>query len=221
MTLERLLALWRTRMDDKTTVKLWSDEDGTEYFDDAVSEACIRGRLLRATTTQALTIGQAAYTMPAGWFELTAAKHSGCRHPLRICSIAVADIENPNWHSDTGDLARVIVTDLATNSYTVSPIPSAAGTLTLHGYRVPVTAELLATVGEQGVPVGVPENLQKHLVHWACFLAYQTRDSDAGDIQRAQFHERQFETYFGAPVTAHSLRIRQQARGQRVRGRFI
>ena len=47
-------------------------------------------------------------------------------------------------------------------------------------------------------------------------LSYLTRDADAGDDQKAQGHAQLFADHFGEPVSAKSLRIRQQTRGQRV-----
>lgn len=220
MTLQRLLALWRQWMDDKDDQNpLHSTEHGVENLNAAVDEACIRGKLARATYTQALVATQQQYAMPAGWYHITSADHVSA--DVRIASVVVADRHAPNWRTETGTAPRLIVPDVAEGYFSVSPIPSESGSLTLHGYRTPVGDERFTVSSLTREPAFVPPHKHAYLVHWACHMAYLTRDSDAGDIQRAEYHAAQFELHFGQPFTAAQLRVRQQVRGQSVKGHFF
>ena len=96
----------------------------------------------------------------------------------------------------------------------------AAATLTLVGFRVPTTAETLAAVGGSAVPVGVPAHRHTDLVHWAAARAYQTRDADAGSLERAQYHDALFTRAFGPPVSAHLITLRRRVRGLRVQAQY-
>lgn len=220
MTLQRLLALWRQWMDDKDDQQpLHSTEHGVEYLNAAVDEACIRGNLGRSTYAQVLVAAQQQYAMPAGWYHITSADNAGDK--VRIASVVVADIDSPNWRTETGTEPQLVVTDVADGCFSVAPIPSASGSLTLHGYRTPVDDERFTVSSLTREPAFVPSHKHIHLVHWACHMAYLTRDSDASDIRRADYHAEQFERHFGQPFSAAQLRVRQQARGQKVRGYYL
>lgn len=217
MTLKQLLARWRQWMDDTAEPYLHTQEHGVDSLNAAMDEACTRGKLMRVSASQALTVAQQAYTMPAGWFDITAATHSALLRPLTVMSLEVADQDYPRWRDQTGDIPEALIVDITTGSYSVTPIPTVVGTLTLHGYRVPVGAERF-TVSSTTLepPTAIPAHKHMYLAHWACHLAFLTRDADAGDDQKAQSHAQLFADHFGEPVSAKSLRIRQQTRGQRV-----
>lgn len=220
MTLHRLLALWRQWMDDKDDQQpLHSTEHGVENLNAAVDEACIRGKLVRASHAQALVAAQQQYAMPEGWYHITSADHAS--RPVCITSVAVADLDEPHWRTDTGSVPRLIVPDVAQGHFSVSPIPTATASLTLHGYRTPIGDERFTLSSLTREPAFVPAHKHAYLVHWACHMAYMTRDADAGDMQRAEYHAAQFESHFGPPFTAAQLRVRQQVRGQSVRGHYF
>ena len=55
MNLEQLKATARSRADDLQPDYLWSDDEWTEYANDAQQQACRRARLIIDSTTTAIT----------------------------------------------------------------------------------------------------------------------------------------------------------------------
>ena len=64
MNLGQLISLARTRARDKVAPYLWSDDEFTEFANSAVSEACIRARLLQTQINIAVSVGVENVTVP-------------------------------------------------------------------------------------------------------------------------------------------------------------
>jgi len=65
-----------------------------------------------------------------------------------------------------------------------------------------------------------PEFYSEHMLHWAQKIAYENPDSDTLNLELAKYHEGQFETYFGPPVSWRDQQTRRQiARGASFRFR--
>lgn len=215
MTRSELLSVLRQRLDDKAEPYLWDSTYLVLCLDESIDEACIRGSLLRVTATQAVTAGTAEYALPSAWYALINARDA-LRRSVRILSRTVADEERPNWETVTGAV-EAIVPDLRHGYYSLAPIPDADHSLYLEGYRTTTGTERLS--GGANAPIAaVMPGKHMDLVHWAAHLAYQTRDADAGALDRAQYHAAQFERAFGPPVSANLLMLRQRIRGHRVKG---
>lgn len=219
MNRTELVADLRGVLDDRNEPYLWDPATLIRYLDEAVDEACMRASLLQASGTQAITLGTREYAMLEGWYQITDGNIS--TRPgidMRILGSAVAADEDPDYQRITG-VPEAIVMERE-GYYALSPVPDAAATLTLYGYRVPTAAERMAQAGASSTPVAVPRMHHAALVHWAAARAYQTRDVDAGDLERSAYHASQFATTFGPPVSAQLIVLRRRIRGYRVRAQF-
>ena len=97
------------------------------------------------------------------------------------------------------------------NELRLVPKPVTATTARLVVKRLPLADFTLLTS---------PEFYSDHMLHWAQKLAYENPDSETLNIPLAQHHERQFETYFGPPVSYRDQQTRRQiARGASFRYR--
>jgi hypothetical protein len=220
MTRDQLLADLRIVLDDRAVdPPLWDNQTLIRYLDSAVAEACIRGGLMRTTATQAVTAGTREYAMLASWYQILSARISTAAGiPLRILAAEVAESEDAEYQTIAGVPAAVVLE--REGYYALTPVPDAAATITLVGFRVPTTAETLASAGASAAPVGVPAHRHADLVHWAAARAYQTRDADAGSLERAQYHDALFTRAFGPPVSEHLVVLRRRVRGYRVQATF-
>lgn len=219
MNRTELVADLRGVLDDEAEPYLWDSTKLVRNLDEAVDEACMRGHLLQASATQAITLGTREYAMREGWYQITGGNIS--TRPgldMRILGSSVAADEDPDYQRVTG-VPEAIVMERE-GYYALSPVPDAEATLTLYGYRVPTAAERMAQAGPSSTPVAVPRMHHAALVHWAAARAYQTRDADAGDLERSQYHASQFATTFGPPVSAQLIVLRRRIRGYRVKAQF-
>lgn len=219
MNRAELVADLRVVLDDQNEPYLWDPATLIRYLDEAVDEACMRASLLQASGTQAITLGTREYAMLEGWYQITDGNIS--TRPgldMRILGSPVAADEDPDYQRITG-VPEAIVMERE-GYYALSPVPDAAATLTLYGYRVPAAAERMSQAGQSSTPVAVPRMHHAALVHWAAARAYQTRDADAGDLERAQYHANQFAATFGPPVSAQLIVLRRRIRGYRVKAQF-
>jgi len=217
MNRDQLIADLRGVLDDRAEPYLWESATLVRHLDESVDEACIRASLLQATTTQAITSGTREYAMPEGWYQINAGSIS--TRPgldMRILGSAVAASEDPDYQTITGVPDAIVME--REGYFALSPVPDAAATLTLHGYRVPTAAERLTT--GSSTPTAVPRNHHPALVHWAAARAYQTRDADGTDMDRSAYHANQFAMAFGPPVSAQLIVLRRRIRGYRVQAHF-
>lgn len=215
MTRSDLLIALRQTLDDKQEPFLWETSYLTLCLDQSIDEACIRGSLIRATATQAVTAGTAEYAMPTAWYLLIGARDAE-RRPVEVLSRTVADEKRPNWETVTGAIDAV-VTDIRTGYFSLAPVPDTDHSLYLEGYRTTTGSERLSASANTPI-AAIPASKHMDLIHWAACLAYQTRDSDAGALDRSQIHAEKFERAFGPQVSANLLALRHRVRGHRVKG---
>ena len=64
MTLGELITLARIRLRDNLAPYLWDDATLTEFANSAVTESCMRARLLQTKLNIVVTTGLAEYTIP-------------------------------------------------------------------------------------------------------------------------------------------------------------
>lgn len=199
MTLEQLIARFRTEAHDKVEPYFCSDADVTAWLNDAVNEACIRARLIHESspitnlTEITVTAAEATYDLHDSLYELDhiAFKMEGdtCRRQLYLISREELDVLMPDWRDRAGIPEYAIQTD---RRLRLVPSPAEDGLLLLEGYRLP----LAAMVDGDDEP-DIHQEHHRHLVHWALHKAFSVPDSEFFDRDRSAKAEAEFTSYFG------------------------
>lgn len=204
MNLVQLRAAFRRDADDRAEPYLWSDEDISDWLNEAQKEACIRGRLLADSATLSVTKGDAVIVLPDDWFEIYIAALE--ISPNQQCYLKQYDaIERdrvrPRWRTETRRPDGFIHRD---GQIELNAQPNRDYELYIEGFRLP---KLMLADGDE------PEINPIHhikLVHWALFKAHSVPDKEMFDPSKAADHEQRFEYYFGRDPKA-TLRKPQSA----------
>ena len=204
MNLEQLVAQFRIDADDLMEPYLWDGEWVSSWLTEAQNEAAIRGRLIFEASNPdiceiAVQAGIATYPLHASIYELERLRFKPVgedrSYPVHLKSREELERIRPGWRDRTDSLPRFAVQD--DTRITLVDRPSAAGTLYLEGYRLPLTPLVNGT--------DKPEINQAHhrqLVHWALHRAFSKPDSETVDALRADKAEAAFTRYFGPAVDA-------------------
>lgn len=200
MQLSQLIQRFRTLANDKVEPYFNDDESIIDWLNDAVNEACIRGRLLHESQnrdvctiavspfTSEYPIHESLYELSRVWFEPANGTYGSY---LALMSAENLDqrYKCDNWKRMKGVPQFVIQDD---TKLRLVPIPTIEGELQLEGYRVPLIAMENDT--------DKPEINQIHhvqLIQWALHKAYSIPDSEFFDPNRSALAEQAFTDYFG------------------------
>lgn len=216
MKVSKLITEFRRRVDDQNTdPPLYDDGQIVDWLNEAMDEACIRGRLLTDSATAdlceiALVEGQAEYPLDPRIIEVTRVSIDDTR-----CDLDRIGIERLRASASTNN-------GLPT-CYALEGLPEQGMTLVLDR---PIAAQYdamrIVVFRKQLVPLRIPvagptpiddtpeiaEQFHRGLLHWMLHLAYDTRDSDKGDVGRSDRHERKFIEIFGVRPSASVMRKR-------------
>lgn len=228
MDLSALIARFRTLSGDHGVPALWPDAEVTAFFNEAEREAAERAKLLYDKTTPAvveidLLPDVREYRLHPKIYDVEAI---GLERPGgdRLWPVCRADEGDMRWSvsnrpnltgwaghffvygDTTGDdaLGKHLVLDRKPTE--------PGGKLLLEVYRYPLVDM------EDGTDE--PEIGPRHhdaLVHWALYVAYQTRDMEGSASQRAQHHEVEFAKRFGLRDDANVVRKKVRHRAPVVR----
>ena len=208
MTLAELIRRFRTMANDRVQPYFCSDEDVTDWLNDAQRQACIRGRLLRedanpAVCEIALTPGQRTYPLHKAVYEIINARivpSNGDRaRVVFLASREWMDANLPDWRAEQGMAEFVIQDD---TSIRVVGAVTAGDKLAIECYRTPL--KLLANDTDKPE---IHEAHHDHLIQWALHEAFSIPDAEMFDAQRAEKAEREFSSYFGLMPDADMRRI--------------
>lgn len=208
MTLEELIRRFRALSNDREQPYLWSDEDVTDWLNDAQKQACVRGRLLReevlpAMCRIALKPDQYTYKLHEAAYEIIHLRilpaNGGCARTITLKSREWLDNEFPGWRDDTQSARFAIQDD--TSIRLVGKITE-GDVLALECYRLPIKRLL----GEMDKPE-IHAAHHDHLIDWALHCAYSVPDAEAFDPQRAALAEQAFTEYFGPLPDSDMRRI--------------
>lgn len=198
MTLEDLIARYRTDANDKVQPYFCTDSEVTAWINDAVNEACLRGRLIHESSDDdiikiAVIANTSVYQLHAALYELDhvsfALTDETESSPVKLVSREWLDDNVSNWRYLTGDPEFGIQSD---KSIRLVPKPENAGTLIMEGYRLPV-ASLVDPADEPEIN---PEH-HRHLINWALHKGFSMPDAEFFDAKRAAESEEKFIKYFG------------------------
>lgn len=199
MTLEQLIAIFREDAGDQLEPFLWSNDVVLSWFNEAQSEAAVRGRLLLDDYTPAVCqipveAGRASYPLHSKVYEIAHIRLEPApqsQDGLKLVTREYLDRIEPQWRTRQ-DMRCVYVIQSETTLRLV-PAPRDAGQLVLEAYRLP----LKQLQNDMDKPE-IHEAHHARLVHWVLYRAFSKPDADGFDAGRAQQAYTEFEKYFGA-----------------------
>lgn len=208
MTLDDLIRRFRVAARDTVTPYLFADEDVTDWLNDALEQACIRARLLRDDSTEAvtriaLTVGTHTYQLHETVYEIIIARliHANGEPPttLPIVSREWLDRNAPDWRETTNP-ADCLIQDETT--VRVVGTFAAGDRIDLECYRLPL--EPLASDADEPE---IHRANHVHLIEWALHRGFSIPDAETKDDARASEHEAKFTAHFGPMPDADMRRM--------------
>ena len=192
MSLVDLITDVRRQIDDLTEPYLWSDDEITDYLDEAEDTLCEDALCLPDQE-------ELGYEASTGWLALPQyivqirAVFDADGRQVQLCNRAPWEelvdydgdygmrVANRDWLTTTDNRVRALVTDLRVDLVRLYPIPTVAGTLTLDVFRRPKAGLL-----QRGTLELTDRKQQRLVVTKACALAYGKHDAEAYNPQMAQ-----------------------------------
>ncbi|HGM2607511.1 TPA: hypothetical protein ACKN1Z_001946, partial [Neisseria gonorrhoeae] len=146
MNLKALIARFRVLANDKAEPYFWSDEEVSGWLNDAVHEACLRGRLLHSDDAFVTDVekGRPLYAYAAGGFaagyayEIDSIRFVSDGKPvcLKLVSPEAADVCAPGWR-DGAQTGLPVYAVQGDGKLTLAPAPDRDGRLFAGGYCLP------------------------------------------------------------------------------------
>lgn len=221
LTLEQLIEVTRSQIDDGTAQPRVSDSLLKIYLNEAVSEAAVRARLIRDDSDDAITLLEVAP------MDVDAPDPADCTFDLSpaifdIARVVDADTNDElfeiteeelfargRWQEERGSKATHYYLKLLPNEafrLRLFPMPlhEDGQNVRLDVYRTPLD--------DMEAPGDRPEISAEHhmaLVHWAKFRTFITRDPDIESNADAALALQQFEDFFGKRDTAQQRRLKR------------
>ena len=215
MILSELIRRFRVAAFDNEQPYLFADEDITDWLNDAVKEAAIRGRLIHESSNPDVCVIPVlpdidTYPLHEALYEIEHARHTYEVLPARWTNWDVvyqASQEEvlaglPYVDKNGGAPAYLVQHDTHIQLY---PMPARAGVIKISGYRTPIVPMVLET--------DRPEiNIIHHeyLIHWALHKGFGIPDSEVFDMNRSALAEQEFTDYFGQRPDSDLRRITRE-----------
>lgn len=198
--LEELIQRYRREANDMVEPYFVSDEDVIQWLNDAVNEACIRGRMVHESSAPdvceiAVQAWHNAYPLHESLYEITHLRFDPGQgekvsHLKLVSEEYLSRCYYEDWREHTGTPQFAIQSDTALR---LVPCPDRDGTLHLEGYRTPLEEMVEPT----DTPADLHKNHHPHLVQWVLHKAFSIPDTEFMDPNRAQIALDKFEEYFG------------------------
>lgn len=211
MTLSELIAEFRSLAFDEVEPYLFGDDKVVRWLNEAVAEACIRGRLLHECEDVdicqiALKQGQSKYLTHPKLYEITHASlelpsvNGGKRTNVCLVSFEEMTSADRDWRYEQhrNESLQLIQHDTYVR---LSSVPTDDGVLYLEGYRLP---NKMIDDGD------VPElhlAHHTHLIDWVLHKAFGVPDSEVFDVNKSVMAEQRFTAYFGIRPDSDLRRI--------------
>ena len=222
MNLSQLIERFRSASNDKVEPYFWSDEEVTLWLNDAEAEASIRGRLIHESSSATVckvitTAGQSQCDLHESLYELTHISWSADgqynNHLIKLTSTEVLDCELNNWRELTGTPRYAVQDD---KTVRLVPSPDTDGTLSVEGFRIPVSPMLLTSDAPE-----INHAHHRHLVQWALYVGFSIPDAEMFDQSRAEIAKQEFEKYFGLQVDSDMRRKTRHDTPHHVKAFFV
>lgn len=214
MTLGDLIMRVRIEANDNVAPYFWADSTVVDWLNDAVNEACVRGRLLHesqepAVCDIAVTAGTSVYPLHPALYELTHLRFvpadGSPTVSLVLASTEQLDAFVPEWRDQSGTPRQVVQGD---QDLRLTPTPSQDGVLKLEGYRLPLNPMSLTRTDTDSPELHTEHH--RHLILWALHKGFAIPDMEAFDANRSAQAEAAFTAYFGARPDADLRRITRE-----------
>lgn len=213
MTLRELILSFRVEANDKVEPYFHEDDILKLWFNVAVQEACIRGRLLHESQNEDVCnidvlVGSSRYQLHESLYELSRIwfepSNGAQGNYIALMSAESLDRQYPcdNWKLKQGAPQFAIQDDTGIR---LVPIPDVGGELHLEGYRVPLNA----LEDKEDSPEINPVH-HVHLIQWVLHKAFSVPDSEFFDPNRAAIAEQAFTDYFGVRPDSDLRRITRE-----------
>lgn len=231
MNLRELIDAYRDRADDAKTPYRADDKQVTAWFNEAIDEAAIRGKLIFDATspfcTMSVVVDQAVYKLAPCIIEIAAARTDKYRWTLDGTDQSALDRAGQTyalpgrygrrrglarceywaqWRLQKGH-PRFFIQD--EQRLQLVPIPTEADTVHLEVYRTTTDDERMKD--SQDCP-RIATAHHSGLVDWALYRAYLRRDEDQTDSKLASDHLALFEQRYGLRPDANVARKRNERR---------
>jgi len=215
MTLAELIAKFRTDADDIAEGTLASDENVTDWLNEAEEEAALRARLIHESVNSAIceisiSAGDTVYPLHESIFDITRADFTpdgGTPVQIQIYDRIELDRLRPGWRVASESLRDIIQQD---TSIRTGCIPNVAGTLKIECYRAPL--DLMTVDQAETVSPEIGRAHHRHLVQWALYKNYSRPDAEVHDPKRAAMALEEFARIFGEHPDADMRRSHQANR---------
>lgn len=207
MTLQELIRRFRVRAHDNVEPYLWSNQDVTDWLNEAEQQACLRGRLLREAARQdvcrmVLDPAQSTYVLHPAVTEITHMRvipgDGGRSRVVLLKSPDWLDAYVPDWRDEDQPVRMAIQDDC---SLSLVGTISAGDVLMLECYRLP-----MASMADMADVPEIHQAHHEHLIDWALYRAFSVPDADAFDPKRSEQARQDFTAYFGEPPDKDMLR---------------
>jgi hypothetical protein len=186
MTTEELYILYRYEVDDTEAPYLWSDTEVFEYMDDAQRRFTELVPCLSDQLSVSVTAGTATVALPERLVEIRRRGYLGTSKsyvtPITMKEADEAMVTTDygtrivgGWEDRTGT-PEFLITDWATDTGRLVPIPVASETMTLAAYVTP-----LQTIEDDLVDLEIPSQYHHGLLHWMKKRAYSKNDMETMD----------------------------------------
>lgn len=212
MNLSELITEFRTLAFDKVEPYLFDDDSVIGWLNEAVTEACIRGRLLHECDNNEicqipLNQGQSKYSTHPQLYEITHASitlpsiNGGQRTPVCLVSFEEMTSSDKDWRYDEPYHNKTIHLIQHDTYVRLSYPPDDDGMLYLEGYRLPNLMKNDDDVPELHLAH------HAHLLDWTLHKAFGIPDSEVFDLNKSQLAEMRFTDYFGIRPDSDLRRI--------------
>lgn len=210
MTLADLITRCRIESGDDKEPYFISDEAYVGWLNDALIEACIRGRLLYERDDFQLVyldfpVDTDTVSLPEKWIEIDSAGiviHG--HHVLQLPILSPEEVRSKypkDYQSYDSMPVCVVMND---TKLSIFPASSKPLTLKVSGYRL---ADILSDMKD--VPE-IHELHHRHLVDYALYHAFSVPDAEFFDENRAMISKKAFDDYFGLPKDSDFRRLSRE-----------
>lgn len=210
MNWQALIDRARLLLDDNYEPYLWSEAELTYNAIEAYKEASLRAYLLEdsiGTKSVTLVAGTAIYNLPANILYVERAKLQSSDFYLERTSLFNLERRGDGVNFGSGTPTHYLLdkVGLSVRKITFFPTPNAVDTVDLDVIAAPAIDTGTITVGDE---IPIDPLWQDGLTHWMLALAYQKRDGDTFNPQKALEHEALFTQRFGERFSANIIRDR-------------
>lgn len=226
MTLRELIDAVREILDDAVEEYLFTDETLTRHFNDAVSEVCIRTRVIQDSSSTVCTIaiepGRSTYALHPSIFAVRRVRLDGQREPLELVDTSQLDAKMPGWDDPTltnAGTPRYAVFDFGTGQITVVPTPAVNGTLRQLVWRGPTDDERFEVADMTAEPP-LPHHMRRELKHWVAAQCVLNQDAEQRNTSMASEQMQLFDSAYGRKPDLHEIRLWSTNRRRHVTAHF-